>query len=37
VRRCPSAGLLAANINADVSLADLSLTYTFRPTILGAH
>ena len=33
----PFGGLLAANINADVSLADLSLTYTFRPTILGAH
>ena len=33
----PFGGLLAANINADVSLADLSLTYTLRPTILGAH
>ena len=33
----PFGGILASNINADVSLADLSLTYTFRPTILGAH
>jgi hypothetical protein len=33
----PFGGLLAANINADVSLADFSLTYTLRPTILGAH
>jgi hypothetical protein len=33
----PFGGLLAANIKADVSLADLSLTYTFRPTILAAH
>jgi hypothetical protein len=30
-------GILASNISADVSLADLSLTYTFRPTIPGAH
>ena len=33
----PFGGILASNISADVSLADLSLTYTFRPTILGAH
>jgi hypothetical protein len=33
----PFAGLLAANISADVSLVDLSLAYTFCPTILGAH
>jgi hypothetical protein len=33
----PFGGVLAANISADVSLADISLTYTFRPTILGAH
>ena len=33
----PFAGLLAANISADVSLVDISLAYTFRPTILGAH
>ena len=33
----PFGGILAANISADVSLADISLTYTFRPTVLGAH
>jgi hypothetical protein len=33
----PFGGILASNTSADVSLADLSLTYTFRPTILGAH
>jgi len=33
----PFGGILASKISADVSLADLSLTYTFRPTILGAH
>jgi hypothetical protein len=33
----PFGGLEAANVSADVSLADLSLTYTFCPTILGAH
>ena len=30
-------GIEAANVSADVSLADLSLTYTFSPTIFGAH
>jgi len=30
-------GLEAANVNADLSLGDLSLTYTFCPTFLGAH
>jgi hypothetical protein len=33
----PFGGILASNINANASLADLSLTYTFCPTILGAH
>jgi hypothetical protein len=33
----PFDGLLASKISADVYLADLSLTYTFRATILGAH
>jgi len=33
----PFGGILAANINADVSLADVTLSYTFRPAILGAH
>jgi hypothetical protein len=33
----PFGGLLAANINASVFLTDISLAYTFRPTILGAH
>jgi hypothetical protein len=33
----PFGGILASKISADVSLADISLTYTFRPTILGAH
>jgi hypothetical protein len=33
----PFGGILASKISADVSLADFSLTYTFRPTILGAH
>jgi hypothetical protein len=33
----PFGGILASKISADVSLADLSLTYTFRPTFLGAH
>ena len=33
----PFGGLLAANINANVFLTDISLAYTFRPTILGAH
>jgi hypothetical protein len=28
---------LAANINADVYLTDVSLAYTFKPTFLGAH
>jgi hypothetical protein len=33
----PFGGLLAANINADVYLTDVSLAYTFKPTFLGAH
>jgi len=33
----PFGGILASKISADVSLADLGLTYTFCPTILGAH
>jgi hypothetical protein len=33
----PFGGILASNVSANVSLADVSLTYTFRPTILGAH
>jgi len=38
VRRCRSAEYWPPIlVSADVSLADLSLTYTFRPTILGAH
>jgi hypothetical protein len=33
----PFAGLSAADISGDVSLVDISLAYTFCPTILGAH
>ena len=36
-RHCHLAGLRRPTSSADVSLADLSLTYTFCPTILGAH
>jgi hypothetical protein len=32
-----SSGTWIGNCGGNVSLADLSLTYTFRPTILGAH
>jgi hypothetical protein len=33
----PFGGLLAANLNANVYFDAISLVYTFRPTILGAH
>jgi hypothetical protein len=33
----PFGGVLASKVSADVSLADIDLGYTFRPTILGAH
>lgn len=36
-RTLPFGGLLAANLNANVYFLDVSLAYTFRPTILGAH
>lgn len=33
----PFGGLLAANVDAQVYLAEVSLAYTFRPTLFGAH
>ena len=33
----PFGGLLAANVSAELSLADIAFTYTFCPKILGAY